>query len=182
MFEKVMNKIWEVEHRNNPRLVLHANKKENNYTCFGIYPYTKIKSHKKIKAIIDKHKIMGDASVEIAFEDEIYQDVLSFYRDNFWDKLFLDKVDSKKKCEELMVFFVNVGIKPETVAVMQQALGVYDDGVFGVKTLKALQDADEDEFGRAFDACEIEYYQKLIEKNPKLKWAFNGWVNRANIV
>jgi len=179
MFEEVMQYIWEVEHNNNPKKVLHYNTKERNYTLFGIYPFTKLNTQKKISKMIKEYDNIEDASEAIAFDTEVYLDVLSFYRKNFWDKLRLEEVGSIDKCAEVMVFFVNVGISKKTIRVLQSALGVSEDGILGDKTINALKEIDKDLFDVEFDKAEVAYYKSLVKKNKKLQWALNGWVNRA---
>jgi len=180
-FLKVMDKVWEAEHNHNDALVLHYNKKEKNYTFYGIYPYTKLRSWRKIRDIIKRNRSIKVASRKAVKDKQVYQEVLGFYYFNFWKPMQLDYVHSTAKATEIMVFVVNVGTgrKKPIVKAIQRIVGAKVDGIMGRNTLKKLNDFSEIRFDRLFDVFELTWYDKLVERVPRLKWAHRGWKKRA---
>ena len=192
-FIEVMDIIWQVEHRNDPSRALHFNKKEKSYTFYGIYPYTKLKSHKKIiEALKRNNWNIRKASRELAKDNDLYQEVLLYYYEHFWQPLKLDFVKSTLIAKELMVFAVNIGLSPHRkktiIKIVQEILNkkgnckLKVDGYVGPKTLKCLNSFNDIEFSRMFDEYEIKWYHKLVDRVPRLKWALRGWINRAKYV
>jgi len=185
-FNKVMENVWLVEHGNLPEKVLHHNKKEDTYTFYGIYPYTKLKSHKIITDIIEVTQSTKEASVLLASMDDLYQEVLDFYRKNFFNKLGLQYLTSTRKASELMVFFVNVGTSKYRVGLavkyVQSIIGAKVDGIVGVETLTKINNFPDDKFDKLFDEFEVKFYKGLVARNRRLGWALKGWINRAFIV
>ena len=104
--------------------------------------------------------------------------VRAFYKEAYWDRMRLDEVASQLKANEMFIFGVNVGVKP-AVRVAQQLVGVVNDGIVGDQTIAAISRYDEERFDKEFDRAELEYYNGLIEKNPKFRIYANGWRNRA---
>ena len=93
----------------------------------------------------------------------------------------LDEVDSELKSCELFVFGANVDTVP-AVRVLQRLLGVVVDGIMGQKTLKALNDYNEQSFDVDFDRAEIAYYRNLVKAKPEYHIYERGWINRAEKV
>ena len=54
-----------------------------------------------------------------------------------------------------------------------------NDGIVGDQTVAAINKFDEERFDKQFDRAELEYYNRLMQKNPRLKIYANGWRNRA---
>jgi hypothetical protein len=104
--------------------------------------------------------------------------VRAFYKEAYWDRMRLDEISSQIKANEMFIFAVNVGVKP-AVRVAQQLVGVVNDGIVGDQTVAAINKFDEERFDKQFDRAELEYYNRLMQKNPRLKIYANGWRNRA---
>ena len=183
-FREVMKTVFEAEHNNNPEKVLHYNKKESNYTLYGIYPYTKLPSWKIVRDIIKGSTSTKQASRVIAKNQIIYDDALSWYRANFYNQMGLQYVESTHKAAEIMVFIINVGIgrKKQAVKAIQRIIGANVDGIIGVETLTKLNAFPEENFSNLWDKYEVSFYENLVERVPRLSWALNGWRNRARLV
>ena len=122
---------------------------------------------------------LSEASKSLYTNEWLNGKVYQFYKTNFWDKMKLDKIDSQKIADEIFCFGCNAGIKT-AIKLAQRVVNINDDGIIGENTLNALNSFDESEFDLAFDDLEMEYYDKLIAKNPKLAIYKKGWYNRAN--
>lgn len=192
-FIDVMDKVWQVEHNGDASKVLHYNKKEKSYTFYGIYPYTKLKSHKKIvDALRWNNWDIKRASRQLAGDVDLYQEVLFFYYENYWTKLKMDFIESTLIAKELMVFAVNIGLSPyrkkTIIKIVQDILNVRGscelkkDGIMGAKTLECLNSFNDIEFSKMFDKYEIKWYHHLVDLHPRLKWALRGWIHRAKAV
>jgi hypothetical protein len=183
-FIEVMEVVFDREHNNRPDKILHYNKKESNYTLYGIYPYTKLPTHMIAYNIIRNTKNIKEASIEISKNIDIYNDVLVWYYHNFYSHFKLDEVKSNHIATEIMVFAINVGIgrKEKIIKNIQRIVGVKQDGIIGAVTLKALNGFDEKVFDKEWDKFEISFYKRLVNKYSRLKWALKGWINRAKAV
>ena len=146
-----------------PENALHKNPTESGWTFMGIYQ--------------DGGNIEKISRALYASEN-LRAQVRAFYKEAYWDRMRLDEISSQLKANEMFIFGVNVGVKP-AVRVAQQLVGVVNDGIVGDQTIAAINRYDEERFDKQFDRAELEYYNKLIEKNPRLKIYANGWRNRA---
>lgn len=163
-----------------PANCLHKNKTESDLTYFGIYRTAN--PNWTGWQIVDEaiaRLSLSEASKTLYANEWLNGKVYQFYKTNFWDKMKLDKIDSQKIADEMFCFGCNAGIKT-AIRLAQKVVNVSDDGIIGENTLNALNSCDESKFDLAFDSLEIEYYDKLIAKNPKLAIYKKGWYNRAN--
>ncbi len=181
---EVMNTVWQVEHGGRDELVLHYNPKEKSYTFYGIYPYTKLPSWRKIRDVARKAGNIHIASRILAKDTQLYQEVLNYYYEHYWKPMELDFVESTQKAKEIMVFVVNVGIgrKRQIVKAIQRICGAKVDGIIGKETIRKLNECDEVKFSTLFDAYEISFYDRLVRRHPRLRWALRGWRRRARFV
>lgn len=95
-----------------------------------------------------------------------------FYRDEFWNKMKGEWIKSQKVANNLFDFFVNAG--KNAIKVAQRQLGVDADGIFGDKTLEAINNAGE-AFNSQLSLARENYYKSL--KKPQFE---KGWLARAN--
>lgn len=96
----------------------------------------------------------------------------AFYREEFWNKIQGEWIKSQKVANNLFDFFVNAG--KNAIKVAQKELGVDADGIFGPKSLEAINNAGE-EFNEKFSLARENYYKSL--KKAKFE---KGWLARAN--
>lgn len=168
---------------NNPKNALHKNPNEKGLTFMGIYEAANPnwQGWGQVRAAINVYGDLEKASVALYNDDALIEKVKIFYKKEFWDKMRLDEVDSELKSCELFVFGVNVDTAP-AVRVLQRLLGVVVDGIMGQKTLKALNDYNEQSFDVDFDRAEITYYRNLVKAKPAYYIYERGWINRAEKV
>jgi len=168
---------------NSPKNALHKNPNEKGLTFMGIYEaaHPNWQGWGQVREAINAYGDLEKASVALYNDDALIEKVKIFYKKEFWDKMRLDEVDSELKSCELFVFGANVDTVP-AVRVLQRLLGVVVDGIMGQKTLKALNDYNEQSFDVDFDRAEIAYYRNLVRKKPRLGVYERGWENRARSV
>lgn len=166
-----------------PEKALHKNPNEKGLTFMGIYEaaHPSWQGWGQVRAAINAYGDLEKASVALYNDDALIEKVKIFYKKEFWDKMRLDEVDSELKSCELFVFGVNVDTVP-AVKVLQRLLGVVVDGIMGQKTLKALNDYNEQSFDVDFDRAEIAYYRNLVKAKPEYHIYERGWINRAEKV
>lgn len=105
--------------------------------------------------------------------------VRSFYRAEFWDRLRLDEVNHQRVAESIYDFAVNAGHKV-SAKLAQLTIGSTPDGVFGPRTILALNSMSEPSlFMARFTIAKIARYRDIVRKDPtQLKWLM-GWINRT---
>ena len=100
-------------------------------------------------------------------------DVKPLYKKNYWDAVMGDLLPSGLDYAAFD-FAINAGSNASRKMV-QIAVGVNNDGIFGPATLKAIQNADaKDVLGR-FTSAKIKFYQSLSNFDVYGK----GWLKRC---
>lgn len=172
------------EFSNDPKKFLHKNETEEHLTIGGVYE----KFHKDKIDWHFVHNVLkicdGDlerASVMLFNDNDTRFSVAMLFKNDFWDKCRLDEVQSQKMCNEIFLSAVHIGVQ-NACKLAQKQVKVLQDGIIGNITIKALNRFDENRFDTEFDDLEIEYYQSLYVKNPKLKMYNNGFVSRAESI
>lgn len=94
-----------------------------------------------------------------------------FYTKEFWYKIKGDFITEQKVAENLFDFYVNAG--KNAIKAIQRIVGVADDGIFGAKTLEAVQNYNGN-LNEALVNARIKYYKSL--NKPDFE---KGWINRA---
>jgi hypothetical protein len=180
---KTLKLVWEVEYNNDPKRALEQNPGETGLTYKGIYEtahpnwagWTAVKSV-LMKCGGDKKK----AGIELENDVIVQKQVEDLYKEVFWDKMQLDKINVQKIADEMFVLGLNVGIG-HAIRAAQRIASVQQDGVIGPKTIQALNKLDETVFDETYDILEVEYYEKLGEQ-PRFAQFVKGWRNRAYFV
>lgn len=166
-----------------PENALHKNPTEDGWTFMGIYQaaHPHWAGWDEILGAVALGGNIEKISRALYASENLRAEVRRFYKEAYWDRMRLDEVQSQIKGNEMFIFAVNAGIKP-AVRVTQQLVGVVNDGIVGEQTLAAINRFDEARFDKEFDRAELQYYNNLIEKNPKFRIYANGWRNRAEAV
>lgn len=105
--------------------------------------------------------------------------VRALYREAYWDSLQLDSVRDDRVAYSIYGSAVNSGTRV-AAKLAQIAVGVTPDGVFGPKTLAALNGmSDPALFLARFTLAKIARYRDIVTKDQtQRKWLL-GWINRA---
>ena len=182
-FNKAMEILKLVEHSNRNDKLLHKNEGENGLTYFGIYQsaHPKLKMWKIIESYLKIEPDIKKCSVILSNVSDLTGEVYRFYKQEFWDKMGLDKVNSEHICNEMFIFGVNVNWDKCNKEV-QKMIGVKDDGIIGDKTSAKINEVDEEWFDKEFDKVEMAYYERIVEQKPHLAKNLKGWFNRSLVV
>lgn len=109
---------------------------------------------------------------------DLQQDVVDFYRINFWDKMNGDNILNQQVAESIFDFGVNAGVGT-SVSLAQMVVQVDPDGVIGPKSIEAINKHDPEHFIAAFTVAKIARYISIVKKRPTSRKYFYGWVCRA---
>lgn len=182
-FNKAMEILKLVEHSNRNDKLLHKNEGENGLTYFGIYQsaHPKLKIWRIIESYLKIEPDIKKCSVILSNVSDLTGEVYRFYKQEFWNKMGLDKVNSGHICNEMFIFGVNVNWDKCNKEV-QKMIGVKDDGIIGDKTIAKINEVDEEWFDKEFDKVEMEYYERIVEQKPHLAKNLKGWFNRSLVV
>lgn len=108
----------------------------------------------------------------------IVKQKLEFYKDRFWNPLLLDEIKDQDVANA--IFDAAVNHDPRDAAKMaQKCLDVIIDGIMGTITIDALNLKNKTQFLRDFTKTRIQYYKKIVERNPNQKVFLDGWIRRA---
>jgi lysozyme family protein len=104
--------------------------------------------------------------------------VRGFYREQFWEVVRGDSIIAQDIANNIYDFAVNTGTKP-AMKMAQVVAGVEADGVFGAKTLMAINGLDPAGFKLAYALAKITRYRNIVQANPSQKVFLLGWINRV---
>ena len=182
-FNKAMEILKLVEHSNRNDKLLHKNEGENGLTYFGIYQsaHPRLNMWKTIESYLKIEPDIKKCSIILSNVSDLTGEVYRFYKQEFWNKMGLDKVNSGHICNEMFIFGVNVNWDKCNKEV-QKMIGVKDDGIIGDKTITKINEVDEEWFDKEFDKVEMAYYERIVEQKPHLAKNLKGWFNRSLVV
>lgn len=107
------------------------------------------------------------------------EQVEHIYKVGYWDKCKADYINSQRIANLLVDMAVNSGVKT-AVRLMQEIVGITQDGIVGNITLNAINNLREDLLYNLFRQRRIDYYYNLVDKDPKQAVFLRGWLNRIN--
>jgi lysozyme family protein len=104
--------------------------------------------------------------------------VSDIYYDDYWLKLNIDNLFNEDLKLHIFDMAVNAGNKT-AIKLLQHILGVAEDGIMGPDTEEKVK-----EYFLTilvlYKNARINYYNKLVSKNPNLQQFLNGWIIRVN--
>ena len=107
------------------------------------------------------------------------------YKSEYWDSQNLGKIANQQIAEEVFDTGVNMGIRTAG-KIFQRAInlfrdsGLKEDGKIGVRTLEAYSKIKyKTSFLKCLNGFQFMYYYDLIQRKPRLKVFFKGWVRRT---
>jgi len=103
--------------------------------------------------------------------------VRDFYRHQYWDTIAGDRLSSQVIAQSIFDFHVNAGAAARKLA--QLVVGSTPDGIFGDKTVAALNAYDEGRFVMAYALVKIARYRDIVMRDRSQGKFLLGWVNRA---
>ena len=132
--------------------------------------------------IVDENKPLKNG--QIIDNEELENNVMDFYYDNFYAPMKIDKVEDMLISGHLLCHGVNAGIKTSVKLLQKAVNNVYNvkisvDGIIGSTTIKYTNGAKANEAAREFIEQRNQYYKNLVSKNPSQCKFLNGWLDRV---
>lgn len=112
----------------------------------------------------------------------------TIYKIFWWDKFHYGNIHDQTLATKVFDFSVNMGAKRAHILLQEALNDAFDlnlecDGVLGPASIQAInsaQDGDEEQqLITAYCNSAWGFYQRLAERNPKLKVFLKGWKRRA---
>lgn len=107
----------------------------------------------------------------------ITEDVRRWYKINFWDPIRGDALAHQTVAQTIFDFHVNAGRPARILA--QIVIDVTPDGVFGPKTVAALNGYDPEKFVLAYALAKIARYRDIVTRDRSQGKFLLGWINRT---
>ena len=122
------------------------------------------------KPLAHNQKIIGN----IELNDMVYH----FYKSEVWDKIKGDNIQSQRIADMLADWYTTSG--KHAISAIQKIVGVETDGVIGLGTVTAINNANESETFEKFKQSRIDFYNGIVANNPNQEKFLQGWINRVN--
>lgn len=128
----------------------------------------------------------GETNMGITKRDHPNEDIKNMtverateiYREGYWKKHY-SEIDSQAIANKLFDLGVLFGVG-KAVRMLQRTLEVTQDGIFGLNTLAAVNQADEDSLLADYKTNLITHTTNIAAYNPALRIFLRGWANRIN--
>lgn len=128
----------------------------------------------------------GETNMGISKRDHPNEDIKNMtverateiYREQYWKDLW-SQIDSQAVCDKLFDLGVLMGVHT-AVRILQLTLDTTQDGIFGVNTLAAVNQADETSLLKNYKANLVTHTFNLATANPSLRVFLKGWATRIN--
>lgn len=145
--------------------------------------------------IIDdiKEDRLSREQFSICLKERVYPKVPSFYKDNFWKPLILDKVNVIAIAIKIFDMGVNLGV-PRTVSIVQTCLNVMSlgeindiklDNIIGNKTINLINEMTKKDNGelllKLLTIQQGYFYMRLAQTIISQDENIGGWINRLNM-
>lgn len=118
--------------------------------------------------------LMKDFTLELAKE---------IYFKKYYTKYNLDKIDNNEIALSICDWTVNSGVwglKKAQQTLNELGYNLVVDGIFGNKTLQALNTVDVIKFLELYHNKQRLFYNNIVKNNPTQKKFLQGWLNRVS--
>lgn len=95
----------------------------------------------------------------------------------FWDRCLADMIHNQSVAESIVDWCINSG--PAIIKKVQGIVGVKADGLFGPKTLRAVNEYDARKLHYRLKAARLSWIMDVVERRSAAVKFFDGWVNRV---
>lgn len=103
--------------------------------------------------------------------------VKSFYKNRFWVSIFADQIKNQSIAEIIADWKVNGGLNIKSI---QKIVKVKPDGVLGVDTVQAINEANPKVLFDQIKTARQAHYDKIVLNDPTQKKFYDGWKNRLD--
>lgn len=107
------------------------------------------------------------------------KDAIKIAKTQYWDSLKCDLIKNQSVAEIIMDACYNQG-QGYTAPMVQRIVGVPADGIFGIETIKAINEKNQQELFNQIKLARKDRYINIVNKYPKNKKFLAGWMNRIN--
>lgn len=107
-----------------------------------------------------------------------YQTWVNILSKSYWLKWHGDKIENQSVANILVDWVWGSGT--HGVKNPQKILGVTADGIVGPKTIEAVNNQDPKKFFEAVKKSRIDFYHRIVARNPSQEKFLGGWINRTN--
>ena len=123
------------------------------------------------RAIFGKNKTIYDLK---NITDAEWSQIMKVY----WNAVKGDQINNQSIANLVADWNVNSGTTGRKA--IQKALGLYADGIFGQKTLAALNAEPQKCVFCKIKAAREQFYTSIVQKTPSQAVFLKGWLNRLN--
>lgn len=102
----------------------------------------------------------------------------NIYAAHYADPLCVEEIANQDIANKLLSLGVNIGVKRAS-KMLQDAVGVTEDGVIGVQTLLALSRAETRDVLAELRASAERFYSQDAAEHPEKQEDLKGWLRRA---
>ena len=124
------------------------------------------------RAFFGKDKEVGDLR---RMTDSQWTTIMKSY----WDRCGADSMRNQSVAEIIVDWHINSGYPP--LKKVQEILGVTQDGIFGPKTMAAINSFDQECLHCRIRRARRSYYEAIVRKAPSQAAFLKGWYNRIDI-
>lgn len=101
-----------------------------------------------------------------------------FYRTQWWNKYSYGTIVAQMVATKVFDMSVNLG-PPRAHKIVQQIIGVIQDGVLGPKSFQEINAASNLSLLTRIQEAQATFYRSLVAANPARQEFLNGWLARA---
>ncbi len=128
-------------------------------------------------------QFVKDNHIATTIKDLTLDEAKKLYKEFFWDKYSFNALNNIKVATKVFDTAVNIGpvpaIKLLQQVVFQTITNPPVDGILGPKTISETNKRYSGYIIGHYKAMLINYYNNLVQKNPKLSIFLKGWHARA---
>lgn len=125
-------------------------------------------------AAIDAAKNQPNFPASLDANAQLQGMVVTFYRTNFWK---YDGINDDEVAWKVFDLGVNVGVL-HAVKILQQAVGVITDGVYGPNTERATNAHPYGSLAPVIRISAENYHEAIVQTHPEDARFLNGWLRR----
>lgn len=120
----------------------------------------------------------GDGFGDVDIKNLTEEQAKDVYKRVFWDRMRGDEIESQAIADILFDGYVNMG--GQAIKIIQNLVGVAQDGKMGPATLKAINESDERELYEEYRNERRMFYINLANRKPQMQVFLKGWLRRID--